>query len=221
MTTPYYEFTTPVVAGTTVRSDKYNTDHQAIQIAFEAVQADTAVSLKVPTGWTGALELPAIPVSAGLVQIDAVGNWSYYSLAEFDAAVTQAEGYRDEALTFRNEAEAFALNASDSATAAAGYAATVGVPVIVAGGGSFTIPENQPAIEIVCLGSATIAFPATPFPDAKYIVKSTDKNGVITGVLGAGHQITDSNGVLHDSFTIEGLYQLDAHWLGAGVYRGF
>jgi hypothetical protein len=39
--------------------------------------------------------------------------------------------------------------------------------------------------------------------------------------LGSGHQITDNDGVLQPSAIIEGLYQLDAHWLGAGVYRGF
>lgn len=114
-----------------------------------------------------------------------------------------------------------AASAAASAAAAASYAATVGVPTIVVDGGSFVIAEDQAAIEIVCLGSATITFPTAPAVLAKYVVKSTDKNGVVTGILGAGHQISDSDGVLHDSFTVEGLYQLDAHWLGAGVYRGF
>lgn len=214
MTTPYFEFLVPVVAGTTARSDKYNSDFQAVQTAFEAVQTDTGVSLKVPTGWTGSLQLPAIPAQAGLVQLGADGQWSYYPMATFTANVTNVQ-------TWRNETEQFKDAAAASAAAAAGYAATVGVPVIVADGGSFTIPENQPAIEIVCLGSATVTFPAAPFANAEYIVKSTSKTGIVTGVLGAGHQISDKDGVLHSSFTIEGLYQLDAHWLGAGVYRGF
>lgn len=107
------------------------------------------------------------------------------------------------------------------AIAETAFSEALAVPVIVASSGSYTIPDHTPAIEIVCLGDATITYPDAPFAGAKYVVKSTDKNGVVSGVLGAGHQISDSDGVLHDSFTIEGLYQLDAHWLGAGVYRGF
>lgn len=94
-------------------------------------------------------------------------------------------------------------------------------PIIVLPDGNFSVPEGRKFIEIVCLGSAVITFPNMPHPKAKYVVKSTHKSAAITGILGEGHQITDSDGELQSSFRIEGLYQLDAHWLGAGLYRGF
>lgn len=117
--------------------------------------------------------------------------------------------------------EIAAIRNDTLAIAETAFSDALAVPVILAAGGTYTIPDHTPVIEIVCLGSATITFPVNPFAGAKYVVKSTDKNGLVTGVLGAGHQISDSDGVLHSTFTIDGQYQLDAHWLGAGVYRGF
>lgn len=118
-------------------------------------------------------------------------------------------------------AEILEIRNDTLAIADAAFSEALALPVFVVADGSYTIPDHTPAVEIVCLGNATVIYPANPFPNAKYVVKSTDKNAVVNGVLGAGHQINDSDGVLHDSFTIEGLYQLDTHWLGAGVYRGF
>lgn len=216
MPTPaiYYEFTSPVVAGTTVRSDKYNNDQLALQTAFEQVAQDTFLSLQVPSGWTAAKTLAAQPSEDSLITLKANGQFDWFSVALLNQGITNVELWRNETEQFRNEA-------AGSAAAAAGYASTVGVPVIVAAGGSFDIPEEQPAIEIVCLGNADITFPDLPGVNAKYVVKSTDKDAVVTVTLGTGHQITDSKGVLQPSAVIEGLYQLDAHWLGAGVYRGF
>lgn len=223
MSTPaiYYEFTSPVVAGTTVRSDKYNNDQLALQSAFELVAADTNKALKLPDGWTGASTLPAVTTNESLLWVDVDGTFNFYPMAVFLGNVNNTQTWRNETEAFRNETETFRDQAAGSAAAAAGYAATVGVPVIVAAGGSFDVPEEQPAIEIVCLGNADITFPELPGVNAKYVVKSTDKDAVVTITLGSGHQITDLKGVLQPSAVIEGLYQLDAHWLGAGVYRGF
>ncbi|GAB2927411.1 hypothetical protein [Rheinheimera gaetbuli] len=155
------------------------------------------------------------------------------SIAAYNAAVaagTDASGYVQQIELIQAEIntamvtamlDIAAIRADTLAIAEAAFSDALALPVIVAADGSYTIADHTPAVEIVCLGSATITFPTAPFAAAKYVVKSTGKNAVVNGVLGAGHQITDSDGVLHDSFTIEGLYQLDVHWLGAGLYRGF
>jgi hypothetical protein len=214
MSSLYFQFTSPVIPGSVARSDKYNSDMKEIEAAFEKVSDDTGVGIIVPADWSAERTLAEFNNVDSLLRLNSDGSWGYYPVEILDSNVANVQTWRNETLVYRNDAEMFAA-------AAAGYAATVGVPTILLDGASFTIPENQPEMEIVCLGNATITLPNTPLVNAKYVIKSTDKNGVVTGVLGAEHQINDSNGLLHNSFTIEGLYQLDAHWLGAGVYRGF
>jgi hypothetical protein len=222
MANPYYEFTTPVVAGTTVRSDKYNSDLESIESGFESVDEQLGLRIKLPSDFAGSGQLPSLE-SSSLVYVNADGDFDFFSMTIFLGHVSDVEGWHSDVSTWRSEVSADKAAAASSAAAAAGYAATVGVPVRVSDGATFNVPESQSQIHIVCLGSATINLPASPGTDAYYIIQSASESEVVTINTNAGandHQIDLDDGETDYSGTLTGKYQLDLHWLGSGVYRG-
>lgn len=223
MPNDYFERKTPVAPGTTIRSDKYNTDMLAVETAFEKAQQDFSQRLVIPEGIENN-ELPAFPMKASFILIGDDGNWGYWQTETFLNDVANTKTFRDETESFKNNAYQSKLDAAISAAAAAGYAGSVGVPVLLNDGGVFSIPEGQPTIEIVCLGSATIILPYSPGQSAKYTISSTGKYSIVNIQTSAGtneHKIDINDGEIHFDAEIDGFYQLNLFWLGSDTYRGF
>ena len=125
MSNDFYEYTIPVNSGTTIRSNKYNSDQQGIEAGFESVQVETDRSLKFQAGFNN-VNLPEVLVES-LILADTDGV-SLYPMSSFAIAVqsaidnassasasastattkaNEAEVFRNEAEVFRNEAEVF------------------------------------------------------------------------------------------------------------------
>lgn len=116
------------------------------------------------------------------------------------------------------------LQAVDTTTLKVVRKNAVQKPIHLQPGDTFDVPENQERIVIVCLGDATINLPDVPATKGFYRIKSTSPTAQVLINTAAGentHQIDRADGETYDSAELNGLYQLDLHWLGAGIYRGF
>lgn len=221
MPNDYFERNTPVAPGTTIRSDKYNTDMLAVETAFEKVHQDFSQRLVIPEGIQNN-QLPAFPMKASFILIDDEGNWGYWQAETFLNDVANTKTFRDETESFKNSAYQSKVDAAKSAASAAAYAGTAGVPTILTDNSEFSVSENQPIIEIVCLGSGIITLPASPADSAKYIISSTDKDGLVRVLTAAGsntHQIDVGDGEIYYDAEISGIYRLELFWLGS-KYKG-
>ncbi len=207
MANPYYEFLSPVLAGTVVRSDKYNSDKQGVEAGFEGVNVKLNQKLELPDGYAS-FKLPSITEdSLPLLGLGGVSLFPASVIYEVRDAVPQVQQWRDEALSYRN--------------ATAGYAATVGVPTKLQDGDVLNIPEGQFYMEVVCLGSATINLPAAPGNDAKYEVTSTSTSSSVeinTNIGNNDHNIEIEN-IIFTSLLLTGKAKVELHW-SADHYNG-
>jgi hypothetical protein len=223
MSNAFYNYVTGVTPGSVIRSDKYNSDQQAIDSGFELVEGVLNRTLQLPVDFAGDNTLPSLE-NDSFIYIDASGDFKFYVKSVFDGHVSDVEGWHADVQSWVAETEGYKNSAQDSAAAAAGYVAAVGVPAIVNNGGVLNVSEGLSAINIICLGNATINLPSSPGASAYYAIKSTSEAGVVTINTNAGandHQIDLDDGNTDYSGTLTGKYQLELYWLGAGIYRGF
>jgi len=82
MANKFFTFDNPVLAGATVRSDKYNTDFQAVETAFDRIgQVDTNAII-LPSTFNGNNVIPPMTVEDKLVYIDKNGDLTLYDARE-------------------------------------------------------------------------------------------------------------------------------------------
>jgi|GEM_PF-3715667 len=109
-----------VVAGTTIRSDKYNADMQAIGVGFESVAADMLKTISMPETFSGNNTIPSMSVENTFLYINGDGDITLYSASDLQAQFFEAEAAA-------GRSGAFAVNASnlaDEASASANEAET-------------------------------------------------------------------------------------------------
>jgi len=223
MSNSFYNYTVPVAPGTTIRSDKYNTDNQSIAVGFDGVEEQLDLRLKLPSGFAGSAQLPALENSS-FIYVTAEGEFGYYPLATIVGQSEAVEGWHDQVNIWQAEVEANKDVAVAAALSAQSYATAAGQTTIITDGGTLNVPNGAERLVIVCLGDATINLPATPATNANYTIKSTGLTGIITINTNAGandHQIDLQDGNTDYSGTITGQFELELLWLGAGVYRGY
>ena len=87
MSNPFYDYNEPVVSGTTIRSDKYNTDHNSLVTSFDKVHAQFGRTVSLPSVFTGNNQIPEQTVTETLLYINASGDIDLYSIAAFNQKV--------------------------------------------------------------------------------------------------------------------------------------
>lgn len=85
MTNKFYNYLAPVVAGSTIRSDKYNTDQLGINSAFESVELDLNKRLTLPDTFTGNSVIPEVTAEDSFLYIDENNDITLYPAATFQA----------------------------------------------------------------------------------------------------------------------------------------
>lgn len=81
MTNPYFERPSSVAAGTTIRSDKYNSDLDAHESAFNALHDKLQHAVFLPETFGGNPNIPEQTVNDTFIYIDTSGNIALYPIA--------------------------------------------------------------------------------------------------------------------------------------------
>lgn len=127
MSNPFYTYNSPVVAGTTIRADKYNSDLQALETAFDLTDQKFNRSVLLPSTFTGNPEIPEVSVSDSFLYINMQGDIDLYPLVslnvkfdmveamygQIDIWQTEVSNNLAETITQKSIAEGFA-NASEA-----------------------------------------------------------------------------------------------------------
>jgi hypothetical protein len=125
MTNKFYNYVSPVVAGSTIRSDKYNSDKQGIDAAFESVEQDLLKRITLPATFTGNPVIPDVTVSDSFMYINPAGDLDLYSgvtlRAQFDDMTVkydQVNVWQSQVTTSAGEAAASAASSAAQVTLA-------------------------------------------------------------------------------------------------------
>lgn len=89
MPNDFYNYTVTVSSGTKIRADKYNSDKQAIEAGFDAVEELTAKKIEMPDGFSGDIKIPDKTLTNTILYINNDGNLDVYDL---DTLVTAISG---------------------------------------------------------------------------------------------------------------------------------
>lgn len=143
MANPYFERPSSVAAGTTIRSDKYNSDLDVHQSAFDSLHDTLQRALFLPATFTGNATIPDQTVNDTFIYIDASGDIALYPIAtileqfgEVNAKHAQINAWQQQvagnaidaqdaaalSLQYSNASSVSASNSQDSANDANGYA---------------------------------------------------------------------------------------------------
>jgi hypothetical protein len=197
---------------TKILAEDYNGLQEAIISAFNTLGEGLLES--APEGSRGVST--AFTVGTPVTRLDAV-NRAYMDDTLVGLGVSQ-----DIITSDRERAEAAAVSAEGSASAAAGYSSNLGVPVTLNDGDAFTVAENASVIEIICLGSATITLPEAPASLATYRI-STVKNSALVAISTDGgkntHTVNLLNGEADTDVLISGIYELRLLWVPTLNYQ--
>jgi len=121
----FYNFIAPVVAGSTIRSDKYNTDHQAIDSGFEATELELGKRLRLPDTFTGNAVIPEVNAADSFLYIDGNQNITLYSAALFQSQFNEVSTKYNQINTWQGEVSTnTSAVASNLATTAANVTTT-------------------------------------------------------------------------------------------------
>lgn len=143
MTNPYFERPASVAAGTTIRSDKYNSDLDTHESAFNALHDKLQHAVFLPETFSGNPNIPEQTVNDTFIYIDTSGNIALYPIAtileQFDEVnakhaqidswqqqvasnAIDAQNFSSNALQYSSDASASATDAQNSANDASNFA---------------------------------------------------------------------------------------------------
>jgi hypothetical protein len=116
MTNKFYNYLSPVVAGSTIRSDKYNSDNTGIVSAFESVELDLTKRVTLPATFTGNQVIPEVTVKDTFFYIDENGDVTLYPAATFQFQFTDINTKYGQINIWQSQVEASTASASSSAS---------------------------------------------------------------------------------------------------------
>jgi len=90
MANQFFNFTSTVVAGSTIRSDHYNSGQQAIEAAFDSVEQEFSRAVSLPDNFGGSNLIPEQSVEDTFLYINSEGNLSLYSGVELQSQFSLA-----------------------------------------------------------------------------------------------------------------------------------
>lgn len=120
MANEFYQYQSPVNPGTTIRSNKYNSDQEAIETGFGMVQTKIAQSLKFTAGFAGT-QLPQV-VTDSMIWVSPSLGASLYPMSTFRADIQSAADNAAAAQLSQNSAAESESNAAASKESAANSA---------------------------------------------------------------------------------------------------
>ena len=116
MTNPYFERPASVAAGTTIRSDKYNSDLDTQESAFNALHDKLQHAVFLPETFSGNPNIPEQTVENTFIYIDASGNIALYPIQTFLDAFARVEEQYNQISLWKDQVEEDAVEAQNSAT---------------------------------------------------------------------------------------------------------
>lgn len=122
MANDFYTFTTPVVPGTTIRADKYNSDQQALESGFGLVEEKFLSSIQLPSTFTGNNVVPEQSTENTFIYINPTGDIALYPIQTFLDQFALVEQQYNLTVIARGDAEGFAQDASQQAGLALNHA---------------------------------------------------------------------------------------------------
>lgn len=160
MTNKFYNYASPVVAGSTIRSDKYNTDQQGIDGAFESIEVDLSNRITLPDTFTGSPILPEVTVADTFLYINGIGNITLYPGADLQAQFATVQTQHDQVNTWQGQVSTNTATATTQAgisTAKAGEAAASQTASSTSETNAATSATNSATSATNAAGSATAA----------------------------------------------------------------
>lgn len=115
MANPYFTRPASVVPGTTVRADKYNSDLDVSESAFNALHEKLEQALFLPSTFSGNPVIPEQTVENTFIYIDASGNIALYPIQTFLDAFAVVEAQYNQISAWQVQVADNAVQAQDSA----------------------------------------------------------------------------------------------------------
>lgn len=122
MANEFYNFTTPVVSGATIRADKYNSDQQSIETAFGDVSESLAKAIQLPSTFTGNSVMPEQTVNNTFIYVNANGDIALYPVATFVSQIADVASQHADVAGWHQDVELNSFNAAQSEENANTYA---------------------------------------------------------------------------------------------------
>lgn len=122
MTNPYFNRPASVAAGTTIRSDKYNSDLDTHESAFNALHDKLQHAVFLPETFSGNPNIPEQTVNDTFIYIDASGNIALYPIATILEQFELVEQRYNQINAWQAQVAEDALEAQNSATLSLQYA---------------------------------------------------------------------------------------------------
>ena len=132
MSNPYFNFSDPAVAGTTIRASKYNADQQALETAFDEVDDKLNQAVFLPSTFSGNPVIPEQTVENTFIYIDTSGNIALYPIQTFLDAFALVEAQYNQIESWRLQIAEDVIEAQNSAELSAKFA-TEGEDILVTG----------------------------------------------------------------------------------------
>jgi hypothetical protein len=116
MTNPYFERPASVAAGTTIRSDKYNSDLDTHESAFNALHDKLQHAVFLPETFSGNPNIPEQTVNDTFIYIDSSGNMALYPIATILEQFELVEQRYNQINAWQAQVAEDAVEAQDAAT---------------------------------------------------------------------------------------------------------
>lgn len=122
MANPYYSKPASVVPGTTIRADKYNSDLDVNESAFNALHQRLEQAVFLPSTFSGNPTIPEQTVENTFIYIDGSGDIALYPIQTFLDQFAQVTAQYNQINSWREQVANNALSAQGSASEARNFA---------------------------------------------------------------------------------------------------